>query len=345
MGTPGNNSSPKLAWSFVIVLLLVGIAQLVLNTMYNTSGSPLSLILFNASLTVIGLALSLFQSFSGGAQSFIDSLRLPRHTAFLRQKALLLGLSGLLAISLFFNFYPLLAKQHGGVTSSKTSPTPTPVPSSPFLVQSSFNASMESTNTVQFTQKPVRQGDVILVAITQFERGEVLDLKDSQGDTSQKVGGDIANPVNQQDYVELYYFQNVKGGAKTSVTVTFGLFTDQGGGSTNVGIYEYAGLSTTSPELDSDTATSNGKKTMSILLNRTLMTSDHGVCFAVGVDSGPDNNGVPYDHAISSGGQYALLYPHTPEERSLDDANTRERFFTEAASVSSGGCIPNFLHC
>jgi hypothetical protein len=88
--------------------------------------------------------------------------------------------------------------------SNVGTPTPglTPISSPPTLVQSNFVADANSTTAVTLNQ-PVRKGDLILVAITQFER-QVTNITDSQGDTYTKVGGTLANPVEGQDFVELY---------------------------------------------------------------------------------------------------------------------------------------------
>ncbi|HLV97264.1 MAG TPA: hypothetical protein VKT82_01185 [Ktedonobacterales bacterium] len=235
---------------------------------------------------------------------------------------------------------PLIFHPAPTPTVAMSTDTLTPGPSSPLLVQSNFGTSTDSTNAVQFGQ-PVRKGDLILVAITQFER-QVTNLKDNQGDGYQKIGGTFANPDEGQDYVELYYFQNVAGGSATTVTVTFSGFKDPDGGGTNVGIYEYAGLSATSPRDDADTNTSNDQATKTLKAGKQLTASEgNEICFAVGVDSGPQDNN-PYSDSISAGQDYTLLYPATSDQQQGDDAKSAERFYTEAALVQQGGCIPNF---
>lgn len=230
-----------------------------------------------------------------------------------------------------------------------TTPTPTatttriiPPPPVPHLAQPpAFHADSGDTNAVSFGE-PAKQGDFILVAITQFER-TLSTLTDDHGDQPQKVGGIIANPAQpgqvDQDYVELYYFPDVAEGI-TTITATFSGFTDQGGGDTNIGIYDYAGLSTISPVEDSANGLSGKKLSNTLETDRVLTRSgDTDLCFAVGVDSGVQDNSTP-NNTVTAGNGYTLLYP--PQGSDEVDAGKAERFYTEATPPQQGGCLPNF---
>src|SRR5947208_2690636 len=103
MGTSRNQSFPWLAWGFTFFFILVVSTQVSLNLIYNTSSTPLELILFNGLITLISLFLALFQTFAGGMQGFFTSLRIPGSTTFLRNRAVPIFLS-LLFISLSSNF-------------------------------------------------------------------------------------------------------------------------------------------------------------------------------------------------------------------------------------------------
>jgi hypothetical protein len=117
MGTPGNRSSPRLAWFFTFFFILVIGIQIFLGFVYNTSSTPPVLILFNGLITLITFALALFQIFPGGIQVFFGSLQIPGLTTFLRKRAPFIVLSLILIISLS------LVQLHSVVEHSDFSPT------------------------------------------------------------------------------------------------------------------------------------------------------------------------------------------------------------------------------
>jgi hypothetical protein len=236
----------------------------------------------------------------------------------------------------------LVALINKGALGSSSAPTPTPTlvptptPIPPTFIQDTFSASSDNTNSVSLNVTP---GDLLIVAITQYERmlsgpNPVIDTK---GDLYQQAGNLAANPGQQQDYAELYYVFNAKGG-HTKVTVYFGQPSDPDGGDTSLGLFEYRHLSsldstpivTTSPDAKGKVLTLNGK------LNTTAAT---GMCFALGIDSGPQQTRVQDDTTVSGGVGYTLRYPIGNQ---ITDAANGERFYTEDAFVAPGGCKPNF---
>ncbi len=109
-----------------------------------------------------------------------------------------------------------------------------------------------------------------------------------------------------------------------------------------MGVYEYAGLSTTSPKDDTDINTSEGQDGKTLEASRQLTVSENNeICFAVGIDSGVQDTS-PDITSLSAGQGYTLLYPTTANQVKADDATLAERFYTEVAPVQQGGCIPNF---
>lgn len=236
----------------------------------------------------------------------------------------------LLVIALALPFAPrLLPAPHR--TGATTTPRANSLPS-PALVQHKLQTLSTSLNAVHFDQQ-VTRGDVLVVAMTQFE-GAVSSITDNENDAYILINSEVANPQEQQDLVELYYAQNATGGP-TTVTVTFSPPADPEDAGSNVAIYEYRGLSTTSPLSDAATATSNNQLT-EILTERVLTTTKSDeMCFAVGVDSGPQNNPTTIDNTVSKGEGYTL-------EDLQSDSQQQERFYTEDALVPAGGCRPNF---
>lgn len=87
IGTPGDNSSPRLAWFFTCFFLLVVGTQIFLGFVYNTGSTPPALIFFNGLITLITFTLAVFQIFPGGIQIFFGSLHVPGLTTFLLRRA------------------------------------------------------------------------------------------------------------------------------------------------------------------------------------------------------------------------------------------------------------------
>jgi hypothetical protein len=201
--------------------------------------------------------------------------------------------------------------------------TPTPIPP-PALVNHNFNGEYTNSplNTVAFPKSAVA-GDLIIVAITQYQ-GTVSSVSDSENNMYTRVAVQNANSDPNNDYVELYYAKNVKGGA-TTVTVTF-----SAAGDTNVGIYEFAHLDTLSP-LDlvaKNTGSGNAPN------GGTLSTSnDNDLYFAVGVDD--DNSTSPEKTTPASAGSGYILVDNA------DDPNT-EKFYAEYRISPHGVYQTNF---
>ncbi len=214
--------------------------------------------------------------------------------------------------------------------STATHPTPTP-PSLPALVQHPPLYS-QSTNIdkVPFSQ-PVKAGDLIIVAITQWIGG-VSNVSDDQGDiyTPVVTEAPYATPYmspdstdhKNHDYAELYYAENVMGGT-TTVTVTFMAIGD-----TNLGIYEFSGLDKAAL-LDSNEVVSKTGTSQNPNGGILKTTTDNELCFVVGVDDdGNSNKPMP-------GNQYSSLEDHQ------DDAND-ERFYTEYRIGQRGSYLTDF---
>lgn len=219
--------------------------------------------------------------------------------------------------------------------------TPTLTAIQPVLVQNKRNSDSVKSNIIQFDNN-VTKGDVILVAGTQFEKG-VTSVQDNQHDPFIQIGNVIANPQNSplpQDYIELFYAKNVTGGA-TQITVNYSALADPHGQDTNVGIYEFAGLSTIAPLDDADVNTSNNLLTETLSMRQLHTSEPKEVCFAVGLDSGPQNDTNP-PSAVTVGNGY--VFP--PNADGQTDAQTDpaggERYYTEYATVAAGGCKPSF---
>jgi hypothetical protein len=223
-------------------------------------------------------------------------------------------------------------KEPAPTPTSVITPTPTPIP--PAFVQGSFNASFDSTNRVSLSVTP---GDLLIVAVTQYERTLVDSnpVTDDKGDQYQELGNVIANPNQQQDYAELYFAQGAKGGL-TTVIVSFTPPSDTDGGDTSLGLYEYRGLGSRDTALATPSKDASGKiLTVSSKLNTTAAAE---ICFALGVDSGPQK-GVKDDTTVMKGDGYTLRYP--TGNQTIDSKNG-ERIYTEDAFVAPGGCNPNF---
>lgn len=219
-----------------------------------------------------------------------------------------------------------------GMTSLTFTPTPTPIPLT--FVHGNFNVSSDCKNKVSLS---VTQGDLLIVAVTQYERALVSSnpVTDDKSDIYQKIDSVNANPRQQQDYAELYYAQNAKGGF-TTITVSFTQPSDSNGGDTSLGLYEYRGLGSLDTELATTSTDANSKiLTESSKLN-TMAASE--MWFALGIDSGPQN-GEKDDTTITEGNGYTL---HYPTGNQITDAANGERFYIEDAFVSPGGCKPNF---
>jgi hypothetical protein len=170
----------------------------------------------------------------------------------------------------------------------------------------------------------VLAGDVIIVAITQFQ-GVVTSVSDSQNDTFTTISAQQVNTSPDNDYVELYYAKGVKGGA-TTVSVLFSEMTDA-----NVGIYEFSHLNTLSP-LDSTVAATDSSNTPDG--GPITTTQNREVIFVVGVDDdGTDGAGHVVPPTAGSG--YTLL-DH------VDDDQQYERFYDEYVIVSPGAYHTNF---
>ena len=220
-----------------------------------------------------------------------------------------------------------------------TTPTPTPTPPlpPPRLLQHIRSSNSGSTNTVSFPNT-VQKGDVILVAITQFERKvSSTGVVDNTKNTYKMIDSAVAHPDTGQDYAELYIAQNVTGGA-TQIVVSFGEPSDSDGGDTNVGIYEFSGLSAASPLGDHASDTSNMGLDSTPTIRRVLNTSGMVVCFAVATDSGLQDNQQATNNAIFPGKGYEL----PSSDDAVLDAGNQERYYAEYAIVGAGGCMPNF---
>lgn len=213
-----------------------------------------------------------------------------------------------------------LASSPSPVASQTSIPSPTATTSpAPALMQKNFyvQSSDTRTNTVSFPSS-VMAGNLIIVAITHFI-GAVSSVTDNQGNTyTQATASQHANA--SKDYVELYYAKNVRGGA-TTITVTFSVL----GG--DVGIYEYAGLNTTSPLDQVASNTGSGTSPDGGILSTT---SDNELYFVVGVDDNGDN----IDPSAGSG--YTL-------ENHEDDSTHHERFYSEDRISAHGSYQTNFL--
>jgi len=201
------------------------------------------------------------------------------------------------------NITHLIALRPAGTTGSST----------PSLVQKNFQT---SSNTATFSSD-VTSGNLILVAITQWN-STVSSVTDNKGNTYTAVtSAQHANTAT--DYTQLYYAKNVAAGA-TTVTVTFS------SGVGNIGIYEYSGLSTTSP-LDQVTSNTGASTTPN---GGTLTTTpDNELYFAVGADDN-GNNSTP-----TAGGGYTV-------ENHQDDSANHERFYTEDRVSAHGSYSTDF---
>lgn len=203
-------------------------------------------------------------------------------------------------------------------------PISTPIPA-PILAQRGYLRTDDSHNTsTQPFPNNVQGGDVIVVAITQFQ-GVVTSVSDSQNDSFALVSDQLVNTSPDTDYVELFYAKNVQGGA-TTVSVLFSERTDA-----NVGIYEFSHLSAQSPldkeatETDSSNAPNGGLITT---------TQNREVIFVVGVDDdGSDGAGHIVPPIAGSG--YTLL-DH------FDNDQQSERFYDEYRIVPPGAYQTNF---
>lgn len=230
-----------------------------------------------------------------------------------------------------------------------TTVPPTPPPTS-VLVQNERQSVSTQENDVLFHNN-VKKGDLLIVAITQFERtlAGVKDVKDSEGDAFTEIDSSLADAADKQDYIELFYAPNANGGP-TKVMVTFSTVSDPANnGDTNVGIYEFSGLSTVSPLDDhaSSQGTSSTRNNQANPVNmRKLTTSENNeMCFAAGVDGGPIDQNTADDTTVTPGNYYTFPPPDwqgQPDQQ--EDWNGGERFYTEyAAPVAQGGCEPNFM--
>ncbi len=207
------------------------------------------------------------------------------------------------------------------VGTTTVSPTLSPLPT---LVQHpSLQSQSTNKNAVPFSQ-PVKAGDLIVVAITQWVGG-VSSVTDDQSDTYTPVVKEAPYATlstspdsvdgKDHDYAQLYYAKNVKGGT-TTVTVKF-MATEN----TNVGIYEFSGFGRTA-SLDQRVA----KIGYSQYPNGGTLNTTTGneLCFVVGVDD-DGNNSAPMQ-----GSQYHSLVDHQ------DDSGGHERFYTEYLIAPQG---------
>jgi hypothetical protein len=215
-------------------------------------------------------------------------------------------------------------------THTKIQPTNTPSPSSvvPVLVQHTFKKSIGTSNQATLPQS-VKNGDLIVIAITQFDT-DLISLTDNLANHyTQVLNMGIANSSTQNDRVELFYAANVKGGALT-VNLTF-TQPKRFQGDSNLGIYEYSGLSKTNP-LDSAAANAQYGSTPSGV--SPSVSGNNEVCFAVGVDTGLVNDSL-VDPPPSAGAGFTL-------RDHQDAASAAERFYSEDAIVGPGKCTPTF---
>lgn len=214
--------------------------------------------------------------------------------------------------------------------------TATPTPLSllpPTLVQHKLQGVSTNSNVVQFDRK-VTSGDVLLVAITHYE-STLLGVNDDENDTYIQLGHEVAYPPAQQFFVELYYVQNAIGGP-TTVTISLSPPADPDGGGSEVGIYEYSGLSRTSPLEDAASNTGNNQPSTTLSERILTTTEKNEVCFAVGVDSGPEvGNPTDANTTVSEGDGWTL-------EDFQEDFAHQVRFYTEDGLFAPGGCRPTF---
>jgi hypothetical protein len=217
-----------------------------------------------------------------------------------------------------------ISSTYQGTPTASRAATPNTVPA-PGLTQRGFLRTGDSHNVnSQSFANSVLAGDVIVVAITQFQGG-VTSVSDSQTDTFTLVGAQLVNTSPATDYVELYYAKDVKGGI-TTVSVLFSESTDA-----NVGIYEFSHLNTQSPldRLATETDSSN-------MPNGGMITTTQSreVIFVVGVD---DNGTDDAGHIVTpiAGSGYMLL-DH------IDDDQQYERFYDEYRTVPPGAYQTNF---
>lgn len=227
-----------------------------------------------------------------------------------RISAVIITAAAVTAILLYFHIQP--------------PPPPPPPPRPPALVQSNFQSRDDSfsSNAVAFPHS-VTTGNLIVVAISQYQ-GTVSGVRDDQSDTYTEITAQSANMSPDNDYVELYYGKNVKGGA-TTVTVAFSQTGDN-----NVGIYEFSGLDTASP-LDHVTSSSHVGNDPDGGTLHTMM--DNELIFVVGVD---DNGNIDSANNVSPkpGIGYILLHH-------VDDY-TIEKFYAEYRIAVHGSYHTDF---
>ena len=259
-------------------------------------------------------------------------------------------LAAIVTILFYFNITPC---EYDDSFCPPPMPTPTPLPTStatppppsPTLVQHNFSQPGSTTPSAVSFKQSVTPGDLVVVAITQ-DITMLTGVRDNHHDTYTSVKPALfANSQDMADYVELYYAKNVVGGS-TTVTATFTAppANSNYSGDSNVGIYEFSGLSKTSP-LDSAASLMGGSQSgktdqVTSVGGVPLGTSENNeICFAVGVDSGLNNSDDPKINTPAAVGQG---YYQLDQQ---DDSVNYERFYTEWAPIpkaGSPGCNPNF---
>jgi hypothetical protein len=163
----------------------------------------------------------------------------------------------------------------------------------------------------------VTTGNLIVVAITQFQNA-LTSISDNLGNTYiEATASRHAN--SSSDYVQLYYAKNISGGAAT-ITINFAGTTDS-----NIGVYEYSGLNSTSPLDQVTSGTGSGSSPNGGVLYTTL---DNELYFVVGVDDYGLNN------APTPGSGYTL-------EHHQDDSTNHERFYTQDKITNQGSINTN----
>jgi hypothetical protein len=275
----------------------------------------------SGAITVLSSIIAVYSRIRQGAkQSWVYATR----TASIVAAFALVVLAADITYAVFFKSSTSVPCCTPTVTATVTS-TSTPTPNlPPTLENHNFNGEYTNSplNAVAFP-KSVISGDLIIVAITQYQ-GTVLSVSDSANNMYTRVGVQNANSDPNNDYVELYYAKNVKGGA-TTITVRF-----SAAGDTNVGIYEFAHVATLSP-LDlvaQKTGFGNAPN------GGTLSTvTDNELYFAVGVDD--DNSTTPEKTTPASAGSGYILEDHA------DDSNN-EKFYSEYRVAAHGAYQTDF---
>ncbi len=140
----------------------------------------------------------------------------------------------------------------------------------PKLIQSKNKVGGGSPSNITFNSTPAAGNLVVVAVITYSGAPTSTSITDNQSNTYTLIGS-AQHATASNDYVALYYAQNINSSGTFTVTNTITSV-----GSINTAIYEYSGLSKTAPLDTSNTATTGSSKSV---LSGTVTPSANGSLF------------------------------------------------------------------